>query len=323
MKPREDAKYSITAYAINFKERIRFFGDSNKDNCIDKTEYITNPVKFVTDFLEYIEGINRNERTSYLRINKKIPISQENILGTELFVNYGRSGQDFLTVEPNGTEQSFGEDTKIVKYYKVFFLVRNDNNVFFVIFRNGVNSCKTAFQEEMKKFLDGTNVILELPYVSNNQYIDSLFDNISLVSLNFDTLYGARTHDNIDDPKIFSKRYSTTSIDLSLESNVHRYCGKLRDWFRGISSKELISTALKAEIKDSENYFLDENSLSVVISFNGFKRTVAIREIAQLYDVDITSKLSYGTDRKPTDASIIREIVEYIGGIKLQGENNE
>ena len=311
----EEGRYSITAYLIELRERQKFYGDHTKDNVVDKTEYINNPTQFVHEFLAHLEKDKSVSDNSYLCIYDSKIMPDKDIAGVELFVNYGKSGQDFLTVKKSGEEQKFDRDTKIVKYYKVFLVIKDDN-AFLVIFREGVNSCKTAFFDEMRVFLDNTNVIVSLPYVSNNEYLNKLYDNMTLVNLNYETMYKELSNDNADDSTYISKRYSLTSIDLTLGSSLTKFGQMISNWFKGLASRDLISEVLRTNV-DNGVYSLNEESMSVVVMIGGVKRTVPLNKIASFYDVDITSRLEYDSKNIPTNESIVGEVIEYIKGIKL------
>lgn len=317
MKKIEQRRFSITAYLITTKERQKYYGDESKDSCTKKQDYIDDPRKFVKDFVKRLIKCKKNDLNDYMSVSEEHDIKLPSIVGNELTVNYGKSGQDFSTVKINGEINEYDKETKIVKYYKNFFLIREDGRVFMVIFRDGVNSCKTAIYNEMKSFLQGTNVIVDLTYVSNENYIRSLFDNIEFVNLNYNVVYREISPDNADDSKIIQKKYSSNTIDLSLQhkKNFKDFLNKILNHINGHQNRMELTTLLNDGL--AENYCVDEDSLSVLVELNGVKRTIRIEDVARFYDVDITAKLEYDENGNPQNESILSEVIEYVSGIEI------
>ena len=325
MKNKNNSKYSITAYLIKTKQREKFYDTHSKESVIEKNDYISDVKTFVHDFLAHLKSCKRDNEYEYLYIYDKKEIPGLDFYGIELFVNYGRSGEDFKAVEMDGKEYLFGRETKIVKYYRIFFFVKKDGACFMVIFRNGINSCKTAIYNEMRKFLENTNVIVSLPYVSNNLYLDELYKDMQFISLNYVTNIRCLSTDNADDNHSLIKKYSSTSIDLSIGTRVQRFVNLLKSLFKEQHSetKKLLCELLELEIKDKGIYAIDEDSISVLAFMNGVKRIIPIKDVLSFYDVDITSKLKYDSNELPTEDSIVDEIVNYVGGIEIGDMINE
>ena len=325
MKNKWNSKYSITAYLIRTKSRQKFYDNHNKESAVDKSEYIEDVKTFVRDFLKHLDNCKNDNEYEYLHIYSRKDIPGLDFYGVELFVNYGRSGEDFKTIESDGKEHSFGKETKIVKYYRIFFFIKNDGNCFMVIFRNGVNSCKTAIYNEMKRYLEDTNVILMLPYVSNNVYLEALYDDMQFISLNYATNVKCLSSDNADDNYSLTKKYSFTSIDLSIGNRVQGFLDVLAGLFKGHhhENKKLLCDLLQLQLNGSDDYIVDEDSVSVLAQINGVKRTIPIKDVLSFYDVDITTKLELDSEGIPTEQSIIDEVVEYVSGIEVEGMLDE
>ena len=324
MENENNQHFSITAYHIVLKQRQKFYGDNDKETATDKTNYLANTGIFVKEFVDSIRSIKSNEEFSYLYVSNIIDLSGPEMAGQELVVNYGKSGQDFKTIEYDGTEKDYDKRTKIVKFYRVFFFNRGDGNCFMVVFRNGSNSCKTAVFNKMKEFLANTNVIVDLPYVSNNEYIEQLCEKMDFVNLTYTTLYKTYPNDNADDPKTLTKKYSVTTIDLSFETPRNKFLALLRGLFVGKDSnkKKELTSKLEVEV-NKDDYVLDTESLSVLVNINGVKRTVPIQTIMSFYDVDISSKLDFDQNGNPTEQSIAREVIDYTKGIRLGEDTDE
>ena len=320
-----DSNYSITAYHIQIKERQKFYHNHKKSDAIDKSHYLKSPYNFMCDFIAHITANKINNRSSYFYVSDVKDIMLPNLIGKELFVRFGKAGQDFLTVEPEGKERQFGKDTKIVKYYRIFFFKRtDDNNCFMVIFRNGVNSCKTIVYDEMRDFLSETNILVNLPYVSNNEYINNLCRNMTLVSLNYATKISVSSPDNADNNSTIWKKYSDVTIDLSIEKTKSKFQTLLENLLFGNDkqNKKQICDILSYNVNggnkdDGDMYIVDEESLSVLINMDGVKRTIKLRDFLSFYDVDITSKLDEDQNGNPTNESIMKEIIEYVSGIEI------
>lgn len=325
MKNKWNSRYSITAYLLKTKQREKFYDGKNKESSINKIEYISEVKTFVHDFLSYLNSCKKENEFEYLYIYNKKEIPGLDFYGVELFVNYGRSGEDFKTIESDGKESSFGRETKLVKYYRIFFFVKTDGLCYMVIFRNGINSCKTAIYKEMRKFLEDTNVIVYLPYVSNNAYLESLYEDMQFVTLNYSTNIKCLHPDNVDGTYSVVKKYSSTSIDLSIGTRVERFINALKIIFKGNHSenKKMLCDLLELDLKDKDMYEIDECSLSVLTQINGVKRTIPIKDVLSFYDVDITSKLEFDSNGLPTEDSIVSEVVEYVSGIEIEGPTDE
>lgn len=308
------SRYSITAYEIKLFERQKFYGDIKKDNAIDKLSYIEDTKAFVNDFIYRLKHNSNNNIDNYLKIEGSNDLSNEDYCAVELRINYGKLKEDFLTVESNGNEHKY-IDTKIVKYYKVYFFCKNDGSSYLVVFRNGYNSCKTAIFNEMKAFLKDTNVLVSLPYTSNNEYIENLYNDIEPVSLSFSTMYRKAALDNVDGTKIINKKFSTTCIDLGLNENKHKYRNLIMGIFSKNTNKQAIVSQFDFARPDQDNYSIDPNSFTVIISVGGVKRTVLLNDEISFYDVDITSRLVLDKSGKPTDKSIREEIFRYVNGL--------
>lgn len=318
MKNIEQRRYSITAYLITTKERQKFYGDESKESCANKQVYIDDPRKFVNDFVKHLINYKKNSLNDYMSAFGQRDVIMPSIIGKELIVKYGKSGQDFSTVKSDGEIKEYSKETKIVKYYKNFFLIREDNRCFMVIFRDGVNSCKTAIYNEMKSFLQGTNVIVELTYVSNEEYIRALYEDIQFINLNYDVVYKQIPSDNADEPTVKQKKYSSNSINLSLNRTKDRFISfldKILNHINGHESKVALTTLLNTSL--SNDLCVNEDSLSVLIELNGVKRTIRIEDVARFYDVDITTKLEFDEKDNPTDESVLKEVLEYISGIEV------
>ena len=320
-----DNKYSITAYLITTKERLKYFGDESRDTCVKKQEYLDDPSKFTFDFVNSIKNHAVNEIDRYMSVTNEIPINLPAIAGKELVVNFGKNGQEFLTVKSDGVKNEYDRKTKIVKFYRNFFLKRADGKVFMVIFRDGVNSCKTALYQEMKKFTHNTNVIVDLTYVSNEEYISSLYENVKYINLNYDIVYKEIPSDNADEPFKKKRKYSSCAIDLSLRQTKTKFRSFLDNLFRGSGGRQnriTLATTLSADLSDTNRYDVDSDSLSVLVELNGVRRTINIEDVARFYDVDITSKLDYDDENNPTIESIRREVIDFVSGINVeeQGE---
>ena len=316
----ENQRFSITAYYIHVKERQKFYGEINKDNAEDMKRYISNKISLVNDVLKYVRNNNYDEKSNYIEISNfdNKPIVDKNLILLSMDMEYGKNGQEFKTIEANGAVNKYNEETKLIKYYKIFFVHKINGPSFMVVFRSGINSCKTAITNEFSNYVAKSNVIVNFIYMSNNEYISDLIENSKVISLNYTTMYSEMPQDNADDYKIVQKKYSLTSVDLSLGLNkglVNIILAILKNPTH--AERKLITSAL--DINPKDNFLIDENSYSVLLNMDGFKRTVSLHDAAMFYDVDITSKLKF-ENSKPTQESIEQVVVDYTDGIIIPND---
>ena len=310
-----DYRYSITAYNVELKKREKGINGKSLSELQDYSSIIDNPKELIKQVFDNIQS------TNYLSSNilfKHVKIDKSTFKGFEKFFikfEYGSKIGTAFSVHHNETESKFSKEDKLIKPYIVYFFV-NKSKIYFVAFRNGFNSCKTALEKQFKQALSNTNVIVNFNPITNEEYIQEKIGDANINNVQFETIYKIDDGDTSAERKKERERYSTVCIDMTNNKNKNKFrIGKFIEFITGKAKENVINKA-KETIENENDIEIDENSFKMEIQLNGVKRIVSFEAFnSLLYDIDISDDLKLLKNGE-IDISSLNNIVEnYMEGI--------
>ena len=310
-----DYCYSITAYNVELKKREKGINGKSLSELLDYSSIIDNPKELIKQVFDNIKS------TNYLSSNilfKHVKIDKSAFKEFEKFfikLEYGSKTEIDFSVHHNETESKFSKGDKIIKPYIVYFFV-NKSKIYFVAFRNGFNSCKTALEKQFKQALSNTNVIVNFNPIVNEEYIQERLGEANINNVQFETIYKIDDGDTSTERKKERERYSTVCIDMTNNKNKIKFrIGKFIEFITGKAKENVISKA-KETIENENDIEIDENSFKMEIQLNGVKRIVSFEAFnSMLYDIDISDDIKLLKNGE-IDISSLNNVVEnYMEGI--------
>lgn len=306
-----DQNYSITAYCIVLKERERGKNGARINELDDHKDYIQNKKNFLNDFITWLNNRNYQSSNNYFKI-KTSTVTDGDINGQLIDVLYGKNGREFMTIDKDFNENVYDEQTKYICKYKLYFFILN-KNLIMVSFRQGKYGCKSALCNEIVKFLDNTNVILQTKVISNEKYISEIINNADFQKISYSLYYN---YDDGEKSKVKKDIFSNVSFELKSPSNKKKL-NFIIDFLKGVTKENLI-TVLSNDNNIANNSMIDDSSLKLIIKIAGIKRVVNLADFeSMMYDVDITSKLEFNKNGHPTQESINEVVLDYVKGVKV------
>ena len=302
--------YTITAYKILLKKREKAPKGRSMEELEEKDEYLYDKKLFLNDFYSYIMQKNYEKEKYYFNVEKSM-VADDFVEGELLHIKYGRSGREFITIDRNNYVTKFDEETKYVCNYLMYFFIFN-NEILMVSFKYSNYGCKTALSNEIRKFLENTNVLLETKTTANEKYINEALEKSDFSTISFDKII------NINDGeknKIKKEVISHTRLELKASSN--RYLiSRIIGFLKG-EAREVLVTELSSNSGVDISY-IDENSIKTTIDFLGIKRVVNLSDLENMmYDIDVTDKIEKDDNGFAIQESINEVVFDYVKGIKV------
>lgn len=290
----EQQAFLIAAYEITLKERQKAPKGKTASDLSDDTRYLTDINSFLEDFFKYFKQTKEdNETMLAMRLSSSEII--DNIAEHVFEVDYGRNGYPF-SVRQNGQNIDYGADDKIVHNYKVIFYEMPNGKTYMVAFRIGHYSCKSAILKSMYSFLGDSNVIPSLDPLTIPESLLDFGDIENIVSLEGDYVETITPNDLSEGAKtqIVKQKFSSINIDLQRKDVKARFLPSLLTKIRDIftqESRSSICSKVSASTK-TEGCVLDPDSLKIVVSIDGKKRTIRLADAESiLYYYDVTNKV--------------------------------
>jgi len=306
-------RYSITAYEVKLSLREKGINGIKLEDLEDRKSYLGEPISIYSIF----KRDNRLYHTKNVFF-EIIDIESSyfcNFLEDKLKVKYGyQAGIDF-SVEDGIDSHMFSKNSKIIKPFNIYFYIKN-SKMYFVAFRNGQYSCKTAVEKRFKDSLDGTNVLVSFIPVGNEQFIKDHFSNCQVSSIQYDTFYKIDDGDLVNEPKVEKETCSNISINMTSPKNQKKYnLRKFGDILFGKTKEEIITKASSQADLD-ENVSIDSDSFKVEISINKSKRIINFNKLESLlFDIDITNLIKLDEEKNPIEESVLEIVRNYMDGI--------
>jgi len=317
---RDYNQYSITAYRIIFSERKKGSKGIPLAELDDYSSFLKDPINIYNLFASNNINNNSEVENRFFIIKNTYEETKNFIKIISLNIDYGsESGIKFSVLNSSGSS-NFSKESKIIKPYRVYFYLFKEK-MYFIAFRNGKYSCKTAVMKEFERVLKSSNIKVEFDPTSNERYIERHFGNADISSIQFETLFLNDSGDLSNNSDKKTEVNSCVTINMTSPKNKKNYkIGSFKDFLLGTTRDTIISRVKKTCI-NSEEIGIDEDSLKVEIVLNKRKRIISFDALTSLlYDIDITDKILKDKNDEIVFSSVDNIVYEYMKDI-IENDN--
>ncbi|MEF3692209.1 MAG: hypothetical protein V3574_04125 [Candidatus Moraniibacteriota bacterium] len=302
--------YSITCYDIIVSERKKSPRGKKAEDLTDLTRFLNYEV-FLDNFFGYVSKTNYDTEKRHFKVESKTKLDDVLSLKTEkIQLDFGLSGTRFKAKTVT-EELDFDEKSKLIRIYTLYFFVK-EKRLLMVMLRKGKSSCKTAVINEMSNFIKNSNLVISTNRIANEKFVEESIDKSIIESISFSSIFEIDRGDMSEEVE-YKEKISRTSTIGDLETKKKGSLFSFLSKLIGIR-EELVSTIEHNFIAEGEE--VEENSIKLLLSINGVKRTVPLADVMNmLFDIDITDRLSYDIEGNPSETSIDSVVRDYVSGI--------